>query len=62
MTALDYKEIAADLREVAWDIEDARYTDIKFSEDRFEALKKLYNRCEVFMAEFEAYNNFYQIN
>ena len=55
MTAQDYLEIAEELQEVVWDIEDANDTHTNFSEGRFEELKKLYHRCEIFMAEFENY-------
>ena len=61
MKAVDYREIADDLREVIWDIEDANDTHTKFSEDRFEELKKLYNKCELFMAEFDAYKNTHNV-
>lgn len=55
MLAQDYKEIADVLREVTWDIEDANDTHTDFSEGRFEELKKLYHKCEMFMVEFEKY-------
>ena len=55
MKAQDYKEIADDLQEVIWDIEDANDTHTIFSGGRFEELKRLYNKCELFMAEFENY-------
>ena len=57
MKAVDYKEIAEELQEVVWDIEDANDTHTIFSNDRFEELKKLYNKCELFIAEFERYKN-----
>ena len=55
MKAQDYLEIAEELQEVVWDIEDANDTHTDFSEDRFKELKKLYHKCEMFMAEFEKY-------
>lgn len=57
MKAQDYKEIADDLQEVIWDIEDANDTHTIFSGGRFEELKRLYNKCELFMAEFDRYKN-----
>lgn len=57
MRAEDYKEIAEELQEVVWDIEDANDTHTIFSGDRFEELKRLYNKCELFMAEFDRYKN-----
>ena len=55
MIAQDYKEIAEELQEVIWDIEDANDTHTNFSEGRFEELKKLYHKCEMLIAEFEKY-------
>ena len=55
MKAQDYLEIAEELREVVWDIEDANDTYTDFSADRFEELKKLYHKSEMLMAEFEKY-------
>lgn len=55
MIAQDYLEIAEELQEVVWDIEDAIDTHTDFSENRFEELKKLYKNCEFFIAEFEKY-------
>ena len=55
MKAQDYLEITNDLREATWDIEDANDTRTDFSEGRFEELKKLYENCEFFIAEFEKY-------
>lgn len=55
MNAQDYKEIADEIQDVTWDIEDAIYTNTNFSVDRMEGLKKLYQKCEVFMYEFEKY-------
>lgn len=55
MNAQDYLEIAEELQEVVWDIEDANYTHTDFSVGRFEELKKLYHKCEMFMVEFEKY-------
>jgi hypothetical protein len=50
-----YSEVAEELQKVVWDIEDANDTHTDFSEGRFEELKKLYHKCEIFMAEFEKY-------
>lgn len=58
MIAQDYKEIADDLQEVTWDIEDARYTDSYFSDDRMRELENLYKQCNVFIAEYNSYKNF----
>ena len=58
MTAHDYKEIADDLREVTWDIEDVRYTDTFFSDDRMVELENLYKQCSAFIAEYNSYKNF----
>ena len=58
MKAQDYKEIADDLREVTWDIEDARYTDSYFSDDRMRELESLYKQCSAFIAEYKSYKNF----
>lgn len=55
MKAQDYLEIAEELQEVVWDIEDANDTHTNFSEGRFEELKKLYHKCEMFIVEFENY-------
>lgn len=55
MKAQDYLEIAEELQEVVWDIEDANDTYTDFSVDRFEELKKLYHKCEMLMVEFEKY-------
>ena len=44
MIAQDYLEIAEELQEVVWDIEDANDTHTNFSEGRFEELKKLYHK------------------
>lgn len=55
MKAQDYLEIAEELQEVVWDIEDANDTHTDFSEGRFEELKKLYKNCEFLIAEFEKY-------
>lgn len=55
MKAQDYLEIAEELQEVVWDIEDANDIHTDFSEDRFEELKKLYHKCEMLIAEFEKY-------
>lgn len=57
MKAQDYLEIAEELQEVVWDIEDANDTHTNFSEGRFEELKKLYHKCEMLIAEFEKYKN-----
>lgn len=61
MLAQDYKEIADDLREVTWDIEDARYTDTFFSDDRMRELENLYKQCSAFIAEYNSYKNFKSI-
>lgn len=55
MKAQDYLEIAEELQEVVWDIEDANDTHTDFSEGRFEELKKLYHKCEMLMVEFDKY-------
>jgi hypothetical protein len=55
MIPQDYLEVAKELQGIVWDIEDANELHIDFSEIRFEKLKKLYHRCEIFMAEFEKY-------
>ena len=55
MIAQDYLEIAGEVQEVVWDIEDANDTHTNFSEGRFEELKKLYHKCEMLIAEFEKY-------
>ena len=55
MIAQDYKEIAEELQEVIWDIEDANDTHTDFSECRFEKLRKLCKNCENLIAEFENY-------
>lgn len=55
MIPQDYLEVAKELQGIVWDIEDANELHIDFSEIRFEKLKKLYHRCEIFMAEFENY-------
>lgn len=55
MIPQDYLEVAKELQGIVWDIEDANELQIDFSEIRFEKLKKLYHRCEIFMAEFENY-------
>lgn len=55
MIPQDYLEVAKELQGVVWDIEDANELHIDFSEVRFEKLKKLYHKCEMFMAEFECY-------
>ena len=55
MKAQDYLEIAEELQEEVWDIEDANDTHTNFSECRFEELKKLYHKCEMLIAEFEKY-------
>lgn len=57
MKAQDYLEIAEELQEVVWDIEDANDTHTNFSVDRFEELKKLYHKCEMLIAEFDKYQN-----
>ncbi len=58
MIAQDYKEIADDLQEVTWDIEDARYTDSYFSDDRMRELENLYKQCSAFIAEYNSYKSF----
>ena len=58
MKAQDYKEIADDLREVTWDIEDARYTDSYFSDDRMRELENLHKQCSAFIAEYNSYKKF----
>lgn len=58
MTAQDYKKIADDLQEVTWDIEDARYTDTFFSDDRMRELENLYKQCGAFITEYNSYKNF----
>lgn len=55
MIPQDYLEITKELQGVIMDIEDANELDIDFSEVRFEKLKKLYHKCEMFMVEFENY-------
>jgi hypothetical protein len=55
MIPQDYLEVAKELQGIVWDIEDANELHIDFSEIRFEKLKKLYHRCEIFMVEFENY-------
>lgn len=55
MIPQDYLEVAKELQGIVWDIEDANELQIDFSEIRFEKLKKLYHRCEIFMVEFENY-------
>ena len=55
MIAQDYKEIAEELQEVIWDIEDVNDTHTDFSEDRFHMLRKLCRHCENLIAEFENY-------
>jgi hypothetical protein len=55
MIAQDYKEIAEELQEVIWDIEDANELHIDFCEDRFHMLEKLCRYCENLIAEFENY-------
>ena len=55
MIPQDYLEVAKELQGIVWDIEDANDTHTDFSEGRFEELKKLYHKCEMFMVEFEKY-------
>ena len=55
MIPQDYLEVAKELQGIVWDIEDANELHTDFSEVRFEELKKLYHKCEIFMAEFENY-------
>ena len=61
MIAQDYKEIAEELQEVTWDIEDARYTDTFFSNDRMVELENLYKQCSAFIAEYNSYKKFKDI-
>ena len=58
MIAHYYKEIADDLQDITWDIEDARYTDSYFSDDRMRELENLYKQCSAFIAEYNSYKNF----
>ena len=55
MIAQEYLEIAEELQEVIWDIEDVNELHIDFSEDRFHMLEKLCRHCENLIAEFENY-------
>lgn len=55
MNAKDYLEIAEELQEVVWDIEDANDTHTDFSVGRFEELKKIYHKCNILLTEFEKY-------
>lgn len=55
MMAKDYKEIANDLLEVVWDIEDVLETHSDFTNDRFEGLTELYEMCSKYMAMYNKY-------
>lgn len=55
MKAVNYREIADDLREVIWDIEDALDVHDDFSEDRLEQLEKINEQCVAFINKFREY-------
>ena len=55
MKAVDYKEIADDIQEVTWDIEDALDTHNKFSANRWEELCELNKKCTTFIKKFIEY-------
>ena len=55
MKANDYKEIASDLLEVVWDIEDMIDTHSVFTNDRFEFLTDLYEKCSKYMQMYNKY-------
>ena len=57
MKAQDYKEIAEELQEVVWDIEDALDTNSQFSNDRFKQLEKIHEQCMLFIQHFGRYEN-----
>lgn len=57
MKAQDYKEIAEELQEVVWDIEDALDTNSQFSADRLEQLGHLHEQCKSFIQRFVHYEN-----
>lgn len=53
--ATNYKEIANDLLEVVWDIEDMFDKHSIFTNDRFEGLTELYENCSKYMAMYNKY-------
>lgn len=55
MTTKDYKETAKDLLEVIWDIEDMLDTHSFFTNDRFEGLTELYEKCSKYMVMYNKY-------
>lgn len=55
MKANDYKEIASNLLEVVWDIEDMLDTHSLFTNDRFESLTDLYEKCSKYMQMYNKY-------
>ena len=57
MRAEDYKEIAEELQEVVWDIEDALDTNSQFSHERLEQLEKIHEQCKLFIQHFGRYEN-----
>ena len=58
MNAEDYKEIADDLREVCWDIEDCRDTNDFFNEKKKDELDRIYRQCQAFITEYKTYKKF----
>ena len=57
MKTVDYKEIAEELQEVVWDIEDALGTNSQFSDDRLEQLEKIHEQCKLFIQHFGRYED-----
>ena len=57
MKAQDYKEIAEELQEVVWDIEDALDTNSQFSYDRLKQLEEIHEQCKLFIQHFGRYEN-----
>ena len=55
MNAKDYKEIAEDLREIVWVIEDTLDTNDQFSHERLEQLEKIHEQCKLFIQHFGRY-------
>ena len=55
MKVNDYKEIANDLLEVIWDIEDMLDKHSVFTNDRFESLTDLYEMCSKYMRMYKKY-------
>ena len=55
MKVNDYNEIANDLLEAVWDIEDMLDTHRVFTNDRFESLTNLYEMCSKYMQMYNKY-------